>query len=285
MLLIFFKYLSDLLFVNFSMHIVKIFHKLVLWLININVEKEGDIPENNKGILFVSNHISYVDIPVLGSILPLRFVAKAEVKDWPILGKLAQIGNTIFIERLKSNISIEKDTIEKNIFKGDKILLFPEGTTSDGLRVLNFKSSLLSSVEKKNYFVQPIVISYKVINGMPLTRWIKPVIAWYGDMEFKSHLINLIMVAPINVKVMFLSPINSIDFSDRKSMTKFLQNVINEQYSKNNPILKWLAESSSFGRYKNMPRIFLGIWDIHKSHKRRWPYPELNSFYQIWYYS
>ena len=233
MLLIFFKYLSDLLLVNFSMHIVQIFHKLVLWLININVEKEGDIPENHKRILFVSNHISYVDIPVLGSILPLRFVAKAEVKDWPILGKLAQIGNTIFIERLKRNISIEKDTIEKNIFKGDKILLFPEGTTSDGLRVLNFKSSLLSSVEKKNYFVQPIVISYKVINGMPLTRWIKPVIAWYGDMEFKSHLINLIMVAPINVKVMFLSPINSIDFSDRKSMTKFLQNVINNQYSKN----------------------------------------------------
>ena len=231
--LIFVKYSLDLFCSNVSMHIVKTFHKLVLWLININVEKDGQIAKNCKGILFVSNHISYIDIPVLGSLLPLKFVAKAEVKDWLILGKLAQIGNTIFVERLKRNISFEKEIIEKSIFNGEKLVLFPEGTTSDGIRVLDFKSSLFSAVEKKDCVVQPVVISYQGINGMPLTRWLKPVIAWYGDMEFKSHLMNLIRLVSIVAKVKFLSPINSKDFSDRKSMTKFLQNVINEQYSKN----------------------------------------------------
>ncbi len=233
LLLVFFKYLSDFLNANFSAKIVQIFHKLVLWLININVEKEGQIFENPKGILFVSNHISYIDIPVLGSILPLRFVAKSEVKGWIVLGKLAQIGNTIFIERLKRNISFEKEIIEKNIYNGEKIVLFPEGTTSDGIRVLKFKSSLLSAVEKKDYVIQPIVITYNTINGMPLTRCFKPLIAWFGDMELESHLKNLMMIVSINVKVNFLRAISSKDFCDRKSMTKFLQNVINEQYSKN----------------------------------------------------
>ena len=104
--LILIKFILGLFNSYISGHVVKLFHKLVLWLININVEKEGEVSKNPKGILFVSNHISYIDIPVLGSLLPLRFVAKSEVKAWPILGKLAKIGNTIFIERLKINYVI-----------------------------------------------------------------------------------------------------------------------------------------------------------------------------------
>jgi len=231
--LITFKYSINFFNSKSSTLVTTVFHRLVLWLININVVKEGYESKNRKGILFVSNHLSYIDIPILGSLLPLKFVARADIKEWPILGKLAQIGDTIFVERLKKTVSLEKDVIEKTINNGEKVILFPEGTTSDGNRVLDFKSSLMSSVENKDYIVQPVVISYHGINGVPLTRWLKPIIAWYGDMEFKTHLINLIGLSSISAKVKFLSPINSKDFNDRKSMTNFLQNVINNSYSKN----------------------------------------------------
>ena len=231
--LIILKLLFNVLHAKSSGLVIKWFHKLVLWLVNIKVEKEGFIVNNHRRILFVSNHLSYIDIPVLGSLLPLKFVAKSDVKKWPIFGHLAKIGDTIFVGRVKKYISFEKNVIEKLIENGDKVVIFPEGTTSDGIRVLDFKSSLMSAVESKDCLVQPIVISYVGINGIPLTRRLKPIVAWYGDMEFKSHLINVIRLFSISAKVKFLSPINAKDFNDRKSMTNFLQNVINNQYSNN----------------------------------------------------
>ena len=150
---------------------------------------------------------------------------------WPIIGNFAKIGNTIFIKRLKNDLLKEKNIIEQEIAIGGKVILFPEGTTSDGIRVLNFKSSLLSSVESQDSFIQPIVINYEGINGLPLNRGLKPVIAWYGDMDLKPHLLNLLKIFSITARVCFLEPINSKDFKNRKNMTLSLQNVIGDCYS------------------------------------------------------
>ena len=114
----------------------------------------------------------------------------------------------------------------------ENILLFPEATSSDGIRVLKFKSSLFSSVENKDLFIQPVVIIYEKVNGFPLNRWLKPLIAWYGDMELKPHLLDLVKLFSITAKVKFLNPICAKDFKDRKSMTFFLHTVINNEYSK-----------------------------------------------------
>ena len=121
-----------------------------------------------------------------------------------------------FINRNLRFLKKNKSIILENISRGDNIILFPEGTTSDGIRVLKFKSSLLFSMEKKNIIIQPIVIDYKSINGMPLNRWLKPIIAWYGDMDLKPHLVNILKLFSIKAKVTFLSPLNGKDHKQKR---------------------------------------------------------------------
>tara|TARA_Y100000022_G_C13224711_1_gene364239 strand:+ start:209 stop:1015 length:807 start_codon:yes stop_codon:yes gene_type:complete len=229
--LVFFKIFVQFISKRTSEKIVQIFHKLLLWLININIEVTGERNINDMPTLYISNHLSYLDIPVLGSTLNGRFVAKIEISKWPLIGYLSKVGNTIFINRNLRFLKNNKSMILDYISKGDNIILFPEGTTSDGIRVLKFKSSLLTSLEQKNILIQPIVISYKSINGMPLNRWLKPIIAWYGDMDLKPHIINILKLFSIKVKVTFLPPFNGRDFRNRKDMTSNLHHAIDNFYS------------------------------------------------------
>ena len=229
--LIFLKTFLQLFIKSKVQKIIQIFHKLLLWLININVEVVGKSNLNNVPKLYVSNHLSYLDIPVLGSTLNGRFIAKNEISNWPIFGYLSKVGNTIFINRNLRFLKKNKSIIYDFISKGDSIILFPEGTTSDGMRVLKFKSSLLTSLEQKNILIQPIVIKYESINGIPLTRWLKPIIVWYGDMELKPHLINILKLFSIKAKIIVLPPLNGRDFTNRKDMTSALHHVIDSSYS------------------------------------------------------
>ena len=205
-----------------------------MWLLNVKIKKNGLIHEDyNKGIiLFVSNHLSYLDIPVIGSLIKVKFVAKSEVSSWPIVGFIARLGGSIFVKRNLSNIKKEKLEIKNKINRGYNIHLFPESTSTDGISVLSFKSSLFSSIEKENIYIQPIVINYNEVNNFPLNRYLKPMINWYGDMEFKSHVFNIIKLISICVEVKFLNPIKASDFKNRKSITLFLHTSIYNNYSK-----------------------------------------------------
>ena len=229
--LIFLKIFLQFFTKKVSQNIVQIFHKLVLWLANIKVEVIGNRNLNNEPTLFVSNHLSYLDIPVLGSTLNGRFIAKEEISKWPVIGYLSKVGNTIFINRNLRFLRTNKSIIFDHISRGDNIILFPEGTTSDGIRVIRFKSSLFTSLEQKNILIQPIVVKYKSINGMPLNRWLKPIIAWYGDMDLKPHLVNILKLFSIKVKIIFLPALNGRDFTNRKDMTSTLHHAIDKYYS------------------------------------------------------
>ena len=229
--LIFLKTFSRFISKRTSQKIVQIFHKMLLWLMNINVEIAGTINNSNVPTLYISNHLSYLDIPVLGSIINGRFIAKNEISNWPIFGYLSKVGNTIFINRNLRFLKKNKSIIYDFISKGDSIILFPEGTTSDGIRVLKFKSSLLTSLEQKNILIQPIVIKYRSINGMPLNRWLKPIVAWYGDMDLKPHLINILKLFSIKVQITYLPALNGKDFTNRKDMTYTLHHAIDNFYS------------------------------------------------------
>ena len=231
LILIFLKTFLQFFSKKISQKIVQIFHKLVLWLVNINVEVLGERSFDDLPTIYVSNHLSYLDIPVLGSILDGRFIAKNEISNWPIIGFLSKVGNTIFINRNLRFLKTNKSIIFDYISRGDKVILFPEGTTSDGIRVLRFRSSLLASLEQKNILIQPIVIKYQRINGIPVNRWLKPIIAWYGDMDLKPHLINILKLFSIQAKIIFLPPLNGRDFTNRKDMTSTLHHVIDSSYS------------------------------------------------------
>ena len=131
--LIFLNFVLQLFVDSKSKKIIQIFHKLLLWLININVEVAGKSNLNNVPKLYVSNHLSYLDIPVLGSILNGRFIAKNEMSNWPIFGYLSKVGNTIFINRnlrfLKRNKSIIYDFISKG---DDYQILFTSSKSNRG---------------------------------------------------------------------------------------------------------------------------------------------------------
>ena len=117
-------------------------------IFGVKLKVSGKQKENK--VLFVSNHISYLDILMLGSVVKGIFVAKSEIRSWPIINKLCLLGKTIFIERFNPRSVIKQmNLIEKTMIKGFNVILFPEGTSSDGSKVLTFKSSLFKSQETR----------------------------------------------------------------------------------------------------------------------------------------
>ena len=209
-----------------------IFHKLLIWLLSVRVQYEGEINKSNDSNLFISNHQSYLDIPILGSLYPVRFVAKSDVENWPLFGFLAKLGRTIFISRNRSDSLSQKNKIFKCLSSDEKIFIFPEGTTSDGNRVLDFKSSSFSALEGQNSVIQPIVIVYSDLNGIPINRWLRPVIAWYGNMDLKPHLLTLSKLRSIKARLIYLDKVNAKNFSSRKDLCKYLENKIKKVYSR-----------------------------------------------------
>ena len=208
-----------------------IFHKLLIWLLSIQINLEGEIDTSNNSNLYISNHLSYLDIPILGSTFPMRFVAKSEVEVWPLFGFLAKLGRTIFISRNRTDSLDQKNKVFKSLSSDEKVFIFPEGTTSDGNRVLDFKSSSFSALEGQNFSIQPIVIVYSDLNGIPINRWLRPVIAWYGDMDLKPHLLKLARLRSIKVKLIYLDVVNTKNFCDRKGVSNYLENKIKKVYS------------------------------------------------------
>ena len=153
------------------------------------------------------------------------------MENWPLFGFLAKLGRTIFISRNRSDSLYQKNNILKSLSSDEKIFIFPEGTTSDGNRVLDFKSSSFSSVEGQNFIIQPIVIVYSDLNGIPINRWLRPIIAWYGDMDLKPHLSSLAHLRSIKAKLIYLDKVNAKNFSSRKDLSKYLENQIKKVYA------------------------------------------------------
>lgn len=174
-------------------------------------------------LLIAANHISWLDISVLGSVLPVSFVAKAEVAGWPVVGTLARLQRTVFIDRTRrSQTASATEAIAARVGRGDVMVLFAEGTTGDGNRVLPFRSALLGAARAASgsglITVQPVAITYTAIHGVPIGRVDRPMIAWYGDMELAGHFLKLIMTGGLDAVVSFGEPIAFGPGEDRKQV-------------------------------------------------------------------
>ncbi len=146
----------------------------------------------NRPILFVANHTSWVDIIALGAVLPGCFIAKGDVAKWPGISLIARAGRTIFVSRARGNTGRERTALESRLDEGDNLILFPEGTTSDGARTLQFRSSFLALADRDIApLIQPVTIVYDQLDGLPICRRNRPLIAWYGDMDIASHYARL----------------------------------------------------------------------------------------------
>ncbi|WP_297797139.1 lysophospholipid acyltransferase family protein [uncultured Marinobacter sp.] len=152
-------------------------------------------------VLLVSNHISWSDIPVLGGTTPLRFLSKAEVGRWPVIGWLARQAGTLFIVRGSGKAREAKQEITSTLSGGQSVLIFPEGTTSAGLSVLPFHSRLLQAAADAGVALQGISIAY-TRDGRP--DHLAPFI---GDDEFQCHLPRLLRHPAVDVTIVFHPPI------------------------------------------------------------------------------
>jgi 1-acyl-sn-glycerol-3-phosphate acyltransferase len=174
-------------------------------------------------LLLAANHISWVDISILGSVLPVSFVSKAEVARWPVIGTLARLQRTVFIDRTRrSQTASATAAIAQRVGRGDVIVLFAEGTTGDGNRILPFRSALLGAARAASgsrlITVQPVAITYTAIHGLPIGRVDRPMVAWYGEMQLPRHFLNLVGMGGLDVVVSFGEPIAFGPEEDRKEV-------------------------------------------------------------------
>jgi 1-acyl-sn-glycerol-3-phosphate acyltransferase len=196
-------------------------------------------PVQDRGVLMVSNHTSYLDILALGGIARVSFVAKSEVASWPMFGTFARLQRTVFVEReRRSKTGESRDQIRTRLLEGDALVLFPEGTSNDGNRVLPFKSALMGAAEsrigtdaKGNPIyvpVQPVSISYVGLHGIPMGRENRPLYAWYGDMELVDHLWEGLKTGPVDVLIEFHEPLTVDAVGGRKNLARLVEEKIRQ---------------------------------------------------------
>ena len=227
----FLHFLASLLSNKFFFFFYKLLFLGATKIFGIKVNIKGT-PAKKK-VLFVSNHISYLDILILGSSVNAIFIAKSEIKDWPIINKLCRIGKTIFVERAnKKLVRKQMKKIEENMVNGFNIILFPEGTSSDGSKVLDFKSSLFGITEcinLNNFNIQPISISYIKLDGLPLDKIFRPFLAWFGGMDLISHAWKFLGLGISEVIIHFHDSKKFSYFLNRKQACKFCYDKISNQ--------------------------------------------------------
>ena len=210
---------------------VHFFHAGTCRILGIRVSSYGEM-SLARPTLYLSNHVSYIDIFVLGQ-LPAYFIAKSEVASWPVFGKLASFQNTLFIERKAGRAKQQLEILQSHLESNHSLTLFPEGTSTDGIHVEPFKSSLLEAANLpsgKRVAIQPITVAYTHYDGELITsQEIRDHYAWYAKMPFLSHFLGLMPRKKVDAKIHF-HPVCYLDeFDTRKECANYCQSVVANQ--------------------------------------------------------
>jgi 1-acyl-sn-glycerol-3-phosphate acyltransferase len=208
-----------------------LFHRTVCALLGIRVREVGARMREHP-LLIVANHSSWLDISVITSVAPVVFVAKQEVAGWPVFGLLAKLQRTVFVDRARRHKTRDVNAeIARRLAEGDPVVLFGEGTSSDGNRVLAFRSALIGSARDAlaeaehtgRVWIQPLSLAYTHLRGLPLSRSDRPRVAWYGHMSMAPHLAGLARHGGVDVTVMWGEPLAFDEQSDRKEVARTLE--------------------------------------------------------------
>lgn len=189
-----------------------LYHRVTVPLIGARLHRRGAI-SSERPLLLVANHVSWLDIPVLSAVAPVSFVAKAEMRDWPVFGWLARGQRTVFVDRAdRRGAGRQADALARRLRAGDVMVLFAEGTTSDGTRVLPFNASLLGAAsalvkEGTPVQVQPVALSYTRAHGMAAGLMGLRRIGWPGVVGLVPHLPDTLREGGLDVHVSFAPPI------------------------------------------------------------------------------
>ncbi len=216
-----------------------IWHRLALWCIGVRVFVHGKLAAE-RPLMIVANHVSWSDILVLGSIGELCFIAKDDVRSWPIINWLARLQRTVFVNReRRQDVGIQADTIAARMLSGDPMVLFAEGTTGNGNKLLTFKSSLFGAPQMalaqsglEAIHIQPVAIAYNTLHGMPLGRYHQAHASWPGDIDLAPHLLNFLLQGAFDVDVSFGRPIAFTAETKRKQVADETFRSVREQFSR-----------------------------------------------------
>jgi len=212
------------------------YHRFMAKLFGLRVRVIGE-PVQGGGVLIVANHTSYFDIVVFSISQRVSFVAKSQVRDWPFFSTLASLQETIYVEReRRSKTGEARDEIRDRLRAGDTLVLFPEGTSNDGNRVLPFKSALMGAAETTlgndasgtpiPVTVQPVSVAYVGLYGIPMGRENRPMFAWYGDMELIPHLWEALKMGPIDVVIEYHPPMTAHGVGGRKALAAAAEDIV-----------------------------------------------------------
>jgi len=212
---------------------VSTYCKKALEQFNVQVEVIGFQPElmREKNFLLVGNHLSYLDIMVLASVQPCVFVTSVDLGETAFLGQMAEMGGSLFVERRhRGTIGRDVGVMADTLRAGHNVVIYPEGTSSNGEKVLPFKRSLLASAMDAEVDVLPVVIKYTEIDGEPFAIKNRDRVCWYGDMGFVPHSLGLLAGIKIKAELHFLGPIKVTKDTDRHQLADLCHKVISDVY-------------------------------------------------------
>ncbi|MGH1418990.1 MAG: lysophospholipid acyltransferase family protein [Hyphomicrobiaceae bacterium] len=234
------------------------YHRNVCRILGVRLNIDGAVV-GDRPVLLVSNHTSWLDIPILSAVAPISFVAKKEVGTWPFVASLARLQRTVFVDR-RRRMEVNDTTTEitRRLDEGDTVVLFAEGTSSDGNRVLPFKTSLFAAAKppirrrpdekqstdekpikddkpfaqdanqttRTTAVVQTISLVYTKLHGIPISRGERSLVGWYGDMEMQSHAWRLLKAGPLDVDIRISPPVPLADYEDRKDLARASEELV-----------------------------------------------------------
>ena len=207
------------------------YSRAVCALLGVRIKVVGRPPEHH-AVLILANHVSWLDILAITATVPVIFVAKSEVARWPLIGWVARARGTVFVERDRRQRTPEANAdIARHLADGQSIVLFAEGTSSDGNRVLPFRTALVGALREalaqveagKRIAVQPLSIGYTGLLGLPMGRQHRPVVAWYGDRDLLPHLREFLRRGAVDVTLSWGEPIEQENGADRKAVVRSLE--------------------------------------------------------------
>ena len=214
-----------------------VYCRVICRLLRVRVVSHGE--PRHGCVLVVANHTSWLDILVISSVAPVMFVAKREVAAWPLIGATAKMRGTIFVDRTQRRQSKAANAeIAARLASGQPVVLFAEGTSNDGNRVLPFRSALFGAArdalanasDGQTIALQPLSLAYTTQQGVPMNRSQRPIVAWYGDLDFAPHLLHFVRRGVVDAVLVWGDPVPYDGSADRKDLMKRLESDVKQQH-------------------------------------------------------
>lgn len=213
---------------NLQRRIPHYYHRALCALIGVRIREIG-ARTRAKPVLILANHVSWLDICIISALHPVVFIAKSEVARWPVLGWLSRLQRTVFIDRERRHkTGAATQAIAGRLLKGDAVVLFAEGTSSNSIRILPFRSALIGAVHHAlgdgaaftEVAIQPMSLAYVGFNGLPVGRGLRERVAWYGDASLVPHIIGVLSSGALDVTVSWGEATTCDIGGDRKQIAR-----------------------------------------------------------------